>query len=77
MGSGSYNLRAGQSTKLQITLNAVGKQLLTRFARLPTTLHSLHPATGAPHALTFSFAKIQINHQLLDLACLRALLHDR
>jgi Low-density lipoprotein receptor repeat class B len=64
VGGGSYNLPAGASTTLHITLNKPGKQLLTRFARLPTTATFSSPATGL-HSLTFSFAKIQINHQLL------------
>jgi hypothetical protein len=64
VGGGSYNLPAGASTTLNITLNKLGKQLLTRFARLPTTATFSSPATGL-RTLTFSFAKIQINHQLL------------
>ena len=53
VASSSYNVPAGGVAALQMIANATGKQLLTRFYRLPAQL--VLPA-GAGHGRTITFA---------------------
>lgn len=64
VGSGSYRAAAGATVTVPIALNPAGRRMLGRLFRLPTTL-AFSGTTAPPRVVTFSLARIQIDHHLL------------
>jgi hypothetical protein len=58
VGSGSYNLAAGATETLNVSLNKTGKKLLTQFYKVPVTV-TLTGATSATGTLAFNYPVIR------------------
>jgi hypothetical protein len=56
VGSTSFAIPAGQTRSATVTLNAVGKRLLTRFRTLPATLTIRFQGAGA----TLTAARVRV-----------------
>ena len=64
VASGSFSVTAGQTVKVNVTLNHTGKQVLAQFKTLRATL-SLPGTSVSPRTLTFRYPEIRVNTSLL------------
>jgi hypothetical protein len=80
VGSGSYNLAAGATETLNVSLNKTGQKLLTKFYKLPVTvtltgaisangtLNFIYPVIHSPIAFTWAFTADATVAQLLTVS---------